>query len=471
MDAAPVGPARSRKRLPFLRRPSLSEAGFLLFVFLLALGLRLAWIAYAHYDPNDGRFGDDLFYDFMARGLAAGKGYLSAYNAQSALWPPGYSLILAGLYKAIGHSIIAADVLNALAAAVTTLLVYFLGARVFSKKVGGIAAVMLAVFPGQIYYSALILNESLFAFFSTLILLLTVVWISRGRRIWPPALLLLGILFGWAALMRSEAVVLLVAALIVWALAAPSWRAFVGQGALVLAGAAIAIAPWMARNAIAMDGFVPISSGGGHTFLAGHLEDPYGTPFVFPASDLWIKYSYLPYPQRELKMERESWRLGWDFAKSHRSYEVQLVGEKFYQLYKDDSEALLWIEGAWPSPGNLPWLQGSWVAERPPPDPVVTIPRAAERNWARLADRYYFAVLAAALIGVPLWFSVKDKKRLLLVLAVVLWTALHLAFIPNSRYHVALIPVFCLWAATTLVFAFDLVKRRLTKRPKESSTS
>ena len=125
-------------------------------------------------------------------------------------------------------------------------------------------------------------------------------------------------------------------------------------------------------------------------------------------------------------------------------------------MYKDDSEALLWIEGAWPNPGNLSWLQGSWVAERPPPTPVVTIPPAAERNWARLADRYYFAVLACGLIGIPLWFSVKDKKRLLLILTVVLWTALHLVFIPNSRYHVSLVPIFCLWAATSLVFAFDM---------------
>ncbi|MGA2285406.1 MAG: glycosyltransferase family 39 protein [Dehalococcoidia bacterium] len=470
MDGSQPEPTRSWKRLPFLRRPPLSEAGFLLAVFLLALGLRLAWIAYANYDPNDGRFGDDLFYDFMARGLAAGKGYLSAYNAQTALWPPGYSLILAGLYKAVGHSIISAKVLNAVSASVTVVLVYFIGARVFSKKVGGVAAVMLAVFPGQIYYSTLILNESLFAFFSTLILLFSVIWISKGRGVWPPALLLLGILFGWAALMRSEALVLLVATLLVWTFAAPSWRAFAGQGMLVVLGAAIAIAPWMARNEIAMHGFIPISSGGGHTFLAGHLEDPYGTPYVFPAADLWLKYPDLPYPQRELKMEREAWREGLDFAKSHPSYEVQLVGEKFYQMYKDDSEALLWIEGAWPNPGNLPWLQGSWVAERPEPTPVIVIPRAAERNWARLADRYYFAVLACGLVGVPLWFSVRDKKRLLLILTVVLWTALHLVFIPNSRYHVSLAPVFCLWAATSLVFVFDLVKRRLTRNRKESAS-
>ncbi len=470
MNDSPSGTARSWKRLPSLRWPSWPETAFLLAVFLVALGLRLAWIARTNYDPNDGRFGDDLFYDFMARGLAAGKGYLSAYNAQTALWPPGYSLILAGLYKAVGHSIISAKVMNALAAAATVVLVYVIGARVFSKKVGGVAAVILAIFPGQIYYSTVILNESLFAFFAMLLLLFTLIWVSK-RGMWPPGLLLLGVLYGWAALMRSEALTLLVAALIVWTFAAPSWRSWIGQGTLVVLGAAIAITPWMARNAIAMHGFVPISSGGGHTFLAGHLDDPYNTPYVFPAADLWLKYPNLAYPQRELKMEHDAWIEGWDFAKTHQRYEVQLVGEKFYHMYKDDSEALLWIEGAWPNPGNLSWLQGSWVAERPPPTPVIIMSKAAERNWMRLADRYYFAVLACGAVGIPLWFNVKDRKRLLLILTVVLWTALHLVFIPNSRYHVSVVPIFCLWAATTVVFAFDLVKRLLSRGRKEHATA
>jgi 4-amino-4-deoxy-L-arabinose transferase-like glycosyltransferase len=469
MSATPA-PRRFWGRLPFLRRLSPWEFAFLLSVFLLALALRLAWIAYANEDPTDGRFGDDLFFDFMARGLAAGKGYLGAAYQQSALWPPGYSLTLAGIYKAFGHTILGAKVLNAVAGAATPLLVYFIGGRVFSKKVGGVAAVMMAVFPGQVYFSTLLLTESVFSFFSTLLLLLTLVWMTRAKPIWPPALVVIGVVFGWAALMRSEALILLIVALIAWKLVAPSWRRFAGQGALVVFGAAIAITPWMVRNAIAMHAFLPISDGGGHTLLAGHREDPYGSPVVFPAADIDMKYSYLPYPDREIRMEREATRQALDFAKSHPGYEVQLLGEKFFQLYKDDSQALLWIEGAWPNPGNLPWLAGTWVAERPVVEPVVVIPPAAQRNWARLADRYYFAVLVGVLVGIPLWFSLKDKRKLLLILTVVLWTALHLLFIPNSRYHSSLTPIFSLWAATSIVFVWDMLRRRVAKAPSRKES-
>ena len=63
--------------------------------------------------------------------------------------------------------------------------------------------------------------------------------------------------------------------------------------------------------------------------------------------------------------------------------------------------------------------------------------------------------MASAALGVLLWFSVRDKKRLLLVLFVVGWTLIHLAFIPDGRYHTSLIPIFCLWAAATLVFVWE----------------
>jgi hypothetical protein len=68
--------------------------------------------------------------------------------------------------------------------------------------------------------------------------------------------------------------------------------------------------------------------------------------------------------------------------------------------------------------------------------------------------------MATAALGVPLWFSVRDKKRLLLVLFVIGWTMIHLAFIPDGRYHTPLIPIFCLWAAAALVCAWEHVMAR-----------
>ena len=83
-------------------------------ILLLALVLRLAWIAYAHPNPNDGRFDDTLFYDHAAQSLAAGKGFLGFFNAQTAGWPPGYPLLLAGIYKAFGQGFLLPRLLNVL---------------------------------------------------------------------------------------------------------------------------------------------------------------------------------------------------------------------------------------------------------------------------------------------------------------------------------------------------------------------
>ncbi len=95
------GTATSRKHLLWLGA-----------ILLLALALRLAWIAYAHPNPNDGRFDDTLFYDHAAQSLAAGKGYLGFFDAQTAGWPPGYPLLLAGIYKAFGHGFLLPRLLN-----------------------------------------------------------------------------------------------------------------------------------------------------------------------------------------------------------------------------------------------------------------------------------------------------------------------------------------------------------------------
>ena len=124
---------------------------------------RLAWIAYAHPNPNDGRFDDTLFYDHAAQSLAAGKGFLGFFDAQTAGWPPGYPLLLAGIYKAFGHGFLLPRLLNVFAGVATCLLVYLVGARVFDRRAGIVGAFLLAVFPSQIYRTTLLMTEVLTA--------------------------------------------------------------------------------------------------------------------------------------------------------------------------------------------------------------------------------------------------------------------------------------------------------------------
>jgi 4-amino-4-deoxy-L-arabinose transferase-like glycosyltransferase len=435
-------------------------------ILLFALVLRLAWIAYAHPNPNDGRFDDTLFYDHAAQSLAAGKGFLGFFNAQTAGWPPGYPLLLAGIYKAFGQGFLLPRLLNVFAGVATCGLVYVVGARVFDRRAGLVGAFLLAIFPSQIYRTTLLMTEVLTAGIVVLLAFLLLKWVMKEDGPSRLQAVALGVLFGAFALTRGEAMAFVPVALIVWKLAVPSWRRFAGGAVLMLATSVLAVAPWTIRNAITMHAFVPVASGLGHTFLAGHQNNPYAPLSVFPEAKITEKYSYLPYPEREMKVEREALRQGMDFAKSHPRYEVKLVFEKAYNMYKVDDDALAWIGGGWIDASKAGWLQGSWVQSLDKTGaPVVTIPKAAEDNWRKLANWYYFGILLLAVASVPVSLAVRDKRKLLLVLLAAAWTAMHLAFIPGSRYHAPLLPLFALWAAVGIVFLWD----RLTLLRKKAA--
>jgi hypothetical protein len=243
--------------------------------------------------------------------------------------------------------------------------------------------------------------------------------------------------------------VLLVAALIVWKLATPSWRRFAVRSSPVVLAAVAAVAPWTIRNAITMHAFVPVVSGIGHTILAGHQSDPYSPYHVFPEIPIQQKYADVPLPKREILIEREATREGIDFIIHHPRDELLVFPfEKFYHLYRDDSEGFKWVQGAFPS-------------ERPA---VETISPFVQHRLSRIADNYYFAVMLLALGGLLLSFSLKDKRRLLLVLFVAGWTAAHLMFLPTSRYHAPLTPIFALWAALSVVVVYDFLRAQLARR-------
>jgi len=437
-------------------------------ILLLALILRVAWIAYAHPNPDDGRFDDTLFYDHAAQSLAAGEGYPGFFYEQTANWPPGYPLLLAGIYKIAGHEFLTPRLLNVFAGVATCALVYVIGARVFDRRIGLVGALLLALFPSHIYRTTLLMTEILTAAVVALLALLLLRWVMKENGPSRLQAVALGVLFGAFALMRGEALAFVPVALIVWKLAVPSWRRFAGGAALMLCAMALAIAPWTVRNAITMDAFIPIASGLGHTFLSGHQNDPYDPWSIFPEAKIAEQYSNVPYPEREMKIESEALRQGLDFAKSNPRYEVQLPFEKLFNMYKVDDDAIVWIGGGWIDASKAPWLQGSWVQSLDKVGtPVVTIPPGEERNWKHLANGYYFAVMLTAAASVVAWFSIRDRQKLLLVMMVAAWTAMHLVFMPGSRYHAPLLPLFALWAAAGLVLVWD----RLSGAVKSRSTA
>ena len=80
------------------------ERRVVLGLFAIALVLRSVWVIAASRDGMP--FNDTYFYDFGARMVAQGKGYLMAEGLPSAQWPPGYSTVLAGLYRVFGAHVL-----------------------------------------------------------------------------------------------------------------------------------------------------------------------------------------------------------------------------------------------------------------------------------------------------------------------------------------------------------------------------
>lgn len=89
-----------------------------------------------------------------------------------------------------------------------------------------------------------------------------------------------GLLLGTLALVRPEyiAIALPIAIVVLARRGWDGWREGVVQAAILLAGLAIVVAPWTARNAIVLDRFVPVSTGGGQVLFAGSYLPSGGDP-------------------------------------------------------------------------------------------------------------------------------------------------------------------------------------------------
>ena len=99
---------------------------------------------------------------------------------------------------------------------------------------------------------------------------------DSGRWRW----LLAGALFGALALARPEYLAIAgLVALVVFARGARlDWQASLVRAAIFLLGLVLVVAPWTLRNAVALDRFVPISTGGGQVLYAGTYLPSDGDP-------------------------------------------------------------------------------------------------------------------------------------------------------------------------------------------------
>ena len=229
-----------------------------------ALALRLAWVLLANPNPSLAG-GDGPFYLHLANQIARGNG-MQFNGMPMAVVGPVYPAYIAGLQLLVGEPLIqeTARVGQALLSAVLALVLYAIGCRLHSTAAGLWAAGLFALDLRFIVEAGSISTETLFS----LMLMLTVLaYLQAWAHAKPAWWMLAGVLAGLTALTRA------VAQLLPFVLLAHVWlqrrpRVAGRHQLLLLAGFAVAVAPWAARNWVVF-GSPSIGEGGAAHFWLG----------------------------------------------------------------------------------------------------------------------------------------------------------------------------------------------------------
>jgi len=189
----------------------MKKARLLAAISAVALAIRLIYLWQIRHAPFFTLLmGDSKGYDEWARRIAAGDWIGTDVFYQAPLYP----YFMGAIYALVGHDVLAVRVCQALLGSVACALIADATWRLFSKRAGVIAGLLLALYPPAIFFDGLVQKTALDAFLTCL-----AIWIISGIvvsqknswRAWAG----LGATMGALSLTRENALIL-IGVILVW---------------------------------------------------------------------------------------------------------------------------------------------------------------------------------------------------------------------------------------------------------------
>lgn len=421
----------------------------LLVIFVLALGVRLAYLNVA----ASGRLGDDdsPAYEALAEALKTGRYTSDAANAKPGTpggfpadlqRPPGYPVLLVLQNPVSGVSRFqTALVQSALGALFAAFLALAVG-RLINAPVGLLSGLFYAFDWITIVHTPRVQADMMFAVFLTAAVLAYGFYLYRRRLGWT---LVAGLLMGAAALIKPAAQVAVIA-FIVASLFQPTRR---WVGLLFLAGYVACVAPWMARN-LQTHGLFTMSEAGTvvlRFYTAQAAQDD-------------------RYEQNEvMTLKVEEMRTEWD--------QKSLSPPERKRLMREEAASLLENKGTWPRVLKAAAKGLARTAIGPGRESTSAAIGGVEEG-AGATLRYTVLPLvqvlllwAFAAIGafVGVWKKLLPLPAAILFLGVLLFIwATNASPVGYSRYRVHFVPLLCLWAALGVSYVSGMTRTYLNLR-------
>src|SRR5688572_9228272 len=238
-----------------------------LVIFAVALTLRLIHVWQIRRSPFfDVLMGDANGYDLWAQRLAAGDWVGSDVFYQAPLYP----YLLGVVYAIAGRDLLIVRIVQAVIGAASCTLLGMAGARFFSRRIGLIAGLALALWAPAIFFDGLIQKSVLDMFFVCLgLYLLSAISNQQSAiRNW----IALGATMGALALTRENALVF-IGVILIWA-----WFNYPRKAvAVFVGGLAIVLTPVVIRNYAIDGGFYLTTSQFGSNLYIGNNPGADGT--------------------------------------------------------------------------------------------------------------------------------------------------------------------------------------------------
>ena len=379
-------------------------------VFITALAVRIGAAVYWQDrlpDSSPYAFGDS--HSYWTLGLLIHKGEPYQYGGDDAqmVRTPGYPLIIAGLHwLAGGHpTVLYGRILNAVLGVITIGVVVLIASRLFNSTVGWVSAAILAVYPGAISMSIMILSEGPFCLFMAMqfyCLFRAYRGTAISRSMWATGS---GVLAAGATLIRPSWLLFTPFLLALLLLFASQRKCHFSVGMMAMIGLLMGMTPWWIRNYQVSDEFVLTTSRMGASLYDGL------SPKATGGSDMSFISGF--YAKLNAEVADGSFSGKYELELDHRMKTAAL----------------------------------SWAVENPTAATSLAIKKLG-RMWNPLPNDNrlnsgilkwplaigYFVVVCTAILGT--WRIRRDGwERLILVTPAIYFSLMHMVFVSSIRYR------------------------------------
>lgn len=391
---------------------------------------------------NASKFPDH--YDGLAENLLAGLGYrVFPETGLSLLREPGWPLVLAAMFAVFGKSLTAIQVLNVALTFCTASLTYLIGTALLRSRAVGALAAMLVLFHPAVFVAESRGGMECFAMFLYALSIWLALRAIEHRRVLDFAAF--GLIFGAAMLTRSSLALLFPALLAACYLLGRDKRAPIGESLRGFTLAAICtllvMSPWIARNLAVSGYFVPTMTTSGLAIFQGVYVVKHHTSGERVMDTLNRAAGEQLRIANEMGLAHKPGYFPLFFTAADEVNFYRELGARGLNEYRKAPALLIEAVGH----NSLAfWFQGR--------TPTATI-----LNVAITAPLLLLAGLGA-------WHLRRERFALGVLLLCVLAVFIpHLLIIGLARYHIPVVPLIALLAATPLAMWAGL-----TSRPVES---